>query len=275
MPHSPTMDKGFPDYENPPVIEVVCGILFKPLTAFLSPYIGLLWEKYKSGYPQCSEVAPLDPMIERFDEPPHMMLEIGSIPPLPRIWFLQEQGHGIIQVQRDRFLHNWRKVNPKDEYPRYRVVKQMFMQNLSKFQAFLDENKLGSIEPLQYEMTYVNHIPQGEGWENLGDIGHVLPDFAFAAKKNRFVPEPNTVNWRTTFVLPEKAARMHMVVRNVRQRDTGRLILLFELTVRGIGKDKSFEGMSKWFDLARQWIVCGFADLTSHEVQEKIWKRKR
>ena len=264
----------FPSYGNPPVIEVVCGILFKPLSALLSPYVGLLWEKYKDEYPQCSEMAPLDPLIERFDEPPRMMLEIGDKPPLPRVWFIHEKGTGIIQVQRDRFLHNWRKVKPEDEYPRYHVVKELFRDKLGKFQQFLQENDLGKIEPLQYEMTYVNHIPKGDGWQSLGEIGRVFPDFGFRTGNDRFLPEPATLNWRTAFSLPDKAARMHVVIKQVRMRETGLPLIVLELTVRGIGSDTSPDAMWKWFDLAREWIVRGFADLTGKEVQEKIWRRQ-
>ena len=58
-------------------------------------------------------------------------------------------------------------------------------------------------------------------------------------------------------------------------RNSGQPIILLDLTVRGIGKDKSIEGMWDWFDLAREWIVCGFADLTGERVQTEVWKRKR
>jgi len=275
MDHPFDGEKEFPDYENPPVIEVVCGIQFKPINALLSPYLGLLWEKYKSEYPKCSEVAPLDPLIERFDEPLQMILELANVPPLPRIWFIQSKGNGIIQVQRDRFLHNWRKNNSEDEYPRYHVVKQMFKDRFLKFQTFLDENNLGIIEPLQYEMTYINHIPKGEGWENLREIGRIFPDFAFRIEEDRFLPEPSTFNWRTIFTLPEKGTRMHVVIRHVKIRDSGLPMLLLELTVRGFGTNNSPEDMWNWFDLAREWIVRGFADLTGKDVQKKIWRRIR
>ena len=266
--------KGFPDYKNPPVIEVVSGILFKPLSSLLSPHIGLLWEKYRSDYPRCQEVAPITPVVERYDEPPSMTLEIAEVPPLARVWFISESGNALIQIQRDRFLHNWRKVSPEDEYPRYHKVKKMFRDRLGLFQDFLEDNKLGVIEPLQYEMTYINHIPQGEGWEDLGEIGKVFPDFAFRAEKARFLPAPFGVNWRTVFALPERAGRMHVLIRHVRVRDTGRPLLLMELTVRGIGSKKSLAGMEQWFDLAREWIVRGFAELTGEEVQKAIWKKR-
>ena len=117
-----TVPKNLPDYESPPVIEVVCGILFKSIDKLLAPYFGLLWEKYKPEYPICREVSPLTSVIERFDEPPRVDLQLADVPPLPRIWFVHKNDNGIIQIQRDRFLHNWKKVRPQDEYPRYPQV---------------------------------------------------------------------------------------------------------------------------------------------------------
>ena len=275
MEPSTNQGRNFPDYENPPVIEVVCGLLFKPLRKFLTPHVGLLWEQYKPEYTECSEVAPLDAEIERFESSSSQMtLEIANVPPLPRVWFIHQDGNSLIQVQRDRFLHNWRKNSPEDAYPRYHAIKETLRKRFIKFQSFLEEHQLGPIEPLQYEMTYINHIPQGEGWKTLGEIGELFPDFPFQFNKERFLPEPSTVNWRTTFALPEKTARMHVAIRHVRLRSSGLPIILLELSVRGMGEESSTIGMWDWFDLAREWIVRGFADLTGERVQKEIWKRQ-
>lgn len=101
--------ESFPDYDNPPLTEVVCGILFQNLESFLTPHVGLLWEKFKLDYPYCQEVAPLAPAIEQFGESLDVEFDLIDIPPLPRVWFLNENGSEIIQIQRDRFLHNWKK----------------------------------------------------------------------------------------------------------------------------------------------------------------------
>lgn len=265
--------KSLINYENPPVIEVVCGILFKPIEAMLAPHFGLLWEKYKSDYPNCKELPPLTTTIERFDRPEEKQIEISNVPPLPRIWFIHKQESGIIQVQRDRFLHNWRKTYPEEKYPRYHTVIEMFKNHLFSFNSFLKENDLGSILPLQYEMTYVNHVPKGEGWETINEIGKVFPDFHFRSH-DRFLPEPEGLNWRTSFILPNQQGRLHATIRKGWRRDTDRPILLLELTVRGIGSDKSLEGTWKWFDLAREWIVYGFSDLTGRGVQKTIWRKR-
>ena len=31
--------------------------------------------------------------------------------------------------------------------------------------------------------------------------------------------------------------------------------------------------MWNWFDLAHEWIVRGFADLTTEKIQQNIWRR--
>lgn len=270
-----TISQFLPEYENPPVVEVVCGVLFKPIEALLVPHLGLLWEKFKPDYPRCQEVAPLTPMIERFDESLEMEFRLADTPPLPRIWFVHTNGNGIIQVQRDRFLHNWRKVRPGDEHPRYHNVIQMFRDRLSRFQMFLEETDLGTLMPMQYEMTYINHIPQGDGWEAIGDIGKVFPDFVWRINEQRFLSVPEGINWRTSFTLPSRAGRLHMIIRSAVCRSDERPMLLFELTARGIGNYTSFEKMWGWFDLAREWIVRGFADLTGYEVQKNIWRRRK
>jgi len=68
--------------------------------------------------------------------------------------------------------------------------------------------------------------------------------------------------------------RLHVTIQNGMVRDTRQPLLILNLTVRGIGNDKSSEAMWPWFDLAREWIVRGFGDLTGEEVQKRIWKKK-
>ena len=264
--------QSLPEYGNPPVDEVVCGVLFEPIKAFLLPHFGLLWEKFKPEYPDCQEVPPLMPTIESFEEFPPAEMEIPEIP-LPRVWFLHDDGR-IIQVQRDRFLHNWRKLRPTAEYPRYRKVFHMFQTHFSTFQEFLNELRLGTVIPRQYEMTYVNLIPQGRGWETEGDIHKVFPDFCRQGEKERFLPAPDGISWRTSFLLPNRAGRLHMHIQTARRRDDKRPLFRFEITARGIGPDTSPKAMQAWFDLAHEWIVRGFADSTGLQVQRDVWRLK-
>lgn len=262
------------DYKNPPVVEVVCGVLFKPIKEMLAPHLGILWEQFRSEYPNCQEMPPLSPVIEQFEDDLAPQFEITNLPPLPRIWFMDENQNKMIQVQRDRFHSNWRKIRPDDEYPRYPKVLELFQEHLFLFDAFINENGFPSLSPLQYELTYVNHIDQGKGWDSTKDVGLVFPDFDFRKDSDRFLPEPETFNWITTFALPEKLGRLHQTIRYVKGDESEPAKMVLNSTVRGIGQEKILSGLKEWFDVAREWIVYSFADSTSKEIQEKIWQLK-
>jgi uncharacterized protein (TIGR04255 family) len=268
----PTTTAPMPVFSEPPIAEVVCGIAFKPLKSLLAPHLGLFWSQLRSEFPVCREVEPLVPTIESFDDEESRPMEDFSLPVLPRVWFVSKDQNGIIQIQRDRFLQNWRKVRPTDEYPRYTKVKEDFQNHINKLSAFLTENKLGTIELEQQEITYINHIYRGLGWNSLGDMGKVFPDFCWRSG-GRFLSDPEMFQWRTSFLLPDKSGRMHVTVQNALRRDDGLPVLLFELTVRGIGKNKAVGDMWGWFDIAREWIVRGFADLTGNEMHSSVWHR--
>jgi uncharacterized protein (TIGR04255 family) len=265
-----------PKYAEPPVIEVVCGVLFTSIHGLLAPHFGLLWEKLRPEYLECQEVAPLVPLIERFDELPEVGLELSDRPPLPRIWFLRTDG-SIVQVQRDRFLYNWRKIQPEVDYPHYPEVIERFETYLSTFRAFLNEHNLGAVEPLQYEMTYVNHIPQGPAWASMSEIGKVFPDFSWQSKSPsghtaRFLSAPERIDWRTSFLLSDTTSRLHVHMQMGQLPQTGLPVLRLELTVRGIGATQSLDTMHQWFDFAHETIVRAFADLTSEQAQKDVWK---
>ncbi len=264
-----------PEYDNPPVTEVVCGVLFKTLKSFRVPYFGVFWEQCKADYPTCQDVAPLLPLIEEFrEEPVEGQFQMQDIP-LPRVWFISREETGLIQVQRDRFLHNWKRVRPSDSYPRYRTVIHLFKQQFQRFETFVQENSVGNIEALQYEMTYVNHIPMGEGWNDLSELGKVFRSYRCEGDKRQFLPLAEGINLRTSFALPDEKGRLHASIRNGKRTEDSKPVLSLELTVRGFPGDGARAAMWEWFDVAHVWIVRGFTDLTTEEIQKTIWRRSR
>lgn len=260
-----------PSYDQPPITEVACSVLFPSLEGLLTPHIGLLWQRFQPEYPSCDDVVPIAPRVEIFnDQSVDPQFKLSNIPPLPRVWFVNQDGTKIIQIQRDRFIHNWRKIGVESEYPRYDNLIRAFQDHLANFDNFLTEAELGGVQPLQYELTYVNQIPQGQAWLTLEDIGKVFPDVSWKANSPRFLAHPQSISWATVFELPDELGRLHTSVRpsTLNEKST----LLFELTVRGIGSCTSREALQSWFDIAHEWIVYAFADLTDKEVQTKNWK---
>ena len=268
------MAHDLPDFERPPVNEVICGVTFKSLGQFLAPHIGQFWETIRGEFPKCREQMILRPVIEQFDPQAVGQLEFAEFPSIPRVWFLTDDETHLIQLQRDRFLYNWKQVKSEDQYPRFPIVMGGFETMLTKFEEFLRTNDLGNIEPTQFELSYVNHIAKGDGWTELQDVGHVFPDFSWR-RTSRFLPPPEGANWHTTFTFPDKTGRLHSQIQHATRVSDEREILVFNLTARGIGASVLRPAMREWFEQAREWIVRGFADLTDENVQKSVWGRKR
>ena len=265
-----------PDYDLPPVIEVVCGLQFAALEGFQATAFGLLWQRFKAEYPTYEQQPSLPQVIERFSEPiaKELRVDLSSVPTLPRMFFVHQAPCWLVQVQSDRFLHNWRKQPETEVYPHFPEVYKRFWSAWERFLEFCRDEKIGTPEVNQLELTYINHIVQGEGWDGPATIGQVFPDLAWRTQRS-FLPPPESVGWKIRFALPIASSRLHASVRHAVRRRDMKPVLLCELTARGLPGSLDADAIREWFHLGREWIVRGFADLTHERVQKEIWKRKK
>jgi uncharacterized protein (TIGR04255 family) len=270
MPSTPIVD-----FNKPPLTEVVCGITFEPLSDFLVPHFGLLWSEFKEGFPRSEEQPTLSAVQEgapgeSAPKPPQFEFTTKSE---PRVWFISEDDACLLQVQKNMFLHNWRKTSAECEYPRYHRVKSRFDECFARFGRFISENGLGAITPIQQELTYVNIIPLEDEWGTLSHIGALFPDHVPAPLCGRFLPEPESISWDTAFPLPENAGRLRTSVKSAIMKEGGHPCIRMVLTARGLAKETSTDAMNEWFDMAHQHIVEGFVDLTGSRPQEEQWQK--
>lgn len=276
-----SMDASLPDFEDPPVTEVALAVQFEPLSALRTPQIGLIWNKFREQFPRIEEHAPLGRMVERFGvvgpPKPEIRLEMTRKPPVPRCWFLNESGTELIQVQQDRFAHNWRKVGEGDEYPRYEHVRACFRNELVKFGDFVRQEKLGDLEPDHCEVTYVNHIVSGRGWDNHGQIGEVLTVLA-PEYSEPFLPDAEEFRLRAAYVVPGSdgtpLGRLHVSVDPAYRRSDARPMFVLNLVARARPEGQDLDSVLRVLDIGREWIVRGFAAITTGQMH-KIWGRKR
>lgn len=261
-------------FEAPPINEVVCGLMFEPIQEFLTPYIGRLWDKYKPAFSTCKELAPLSTTVEGAPGVPgETELQFLDMPSMPRIWFEETNGNGLIQVQRERFHYNWRRKSSDDEYPHFETVFALFKEKLEVFQGFLGELRPGELIPKQFELTYVNHIDISESVNSFADMAKVFSDFTWRSHEGRL--EPESANWRVVFRLPSGEGRLYATVRSATRISDGKPIILFDLTARGIGDDRTPEGIESWFRGAHDSIVRAFVELTTRNVQEEVWRLQK
>ena len=263
-----------PNYARPPVIEVAIGTQFAPMADFLAAHVGRYWSTFAESFGRVEERGPIIHFIEAIEEaqrPPGFQISTG--PELPRTWFIDKTGGQVIQVQRDRYLYNWRKVKEEDQYPRFHTVRDNFISHWEGFLSFLEEEHLPPPQLDQLELTYVNHVPSGQAWHDLSDLGSLVTCFDWRTRTG-FLPVPENVGLSMHFRLPDRLGRLHVELAPVLKQPESAPALRLSLTVRGRPAEKiTTESMKGWFELAREWIVKGFADLTQAET-DKLWGKK-
>jgi uncharacterized protein (TIGR04255 family) len=260
------------DFRRPPVTETILGVQFAPLRGLSLPYLGLYWATVRSEYPTQEVKPPLAPIVEEFDRRPGLptvSLELASEPDV-RCWLIDSTSTQLIQIQRDRFIRNWRKGEPPhDRYPRYDDLKPRFESDWSGFLAFLEREGLGTPEVNQCEVTYINHIPLGDGYHSLGSLHEVLSILGAPVRRD-VLPEPEVFVFNTRYVLPGNRGRLHVSAQPAVRRQDLRTVLQLTLLARGAPRSSSTDDILAWFDEGHDWIVHGFKEMTTLSMHE-VW----
>ena len=272
MPERPT-----PDFDNPPVTEVALGIQFADLVGFGTIMMGRLWhENFRADFPETEEHPPISHAVEKFEGPGKAGFQIQVGPAPVRFWFLNRDKTELVQVQRNRFVFNWRQRGTPAEYPRYPIVKEKFLKYLRAFTAFIESEKLGTLVPDQCEVDYVNEIAAGEGFGGHGEPEKVLSICGSANGEFLQPAEGAHVQFRYAIRQREDGppvGRLHVNL-SPRFRTADKTPIYFlHLMARGAPLGEGVEGVEAFLDLGREWVVRGFADVTTGAMH-KVWRRK-
>lgn len=270
-------EQAIPSFKNPPVIEVVWSVQFAELSWLGSPDTGVFWSSIKNRYPRCEEAPPIGHITEGehvFSSPPEGPRMIIGPAPLNRQWFVSESDTELIQLQRDRLCYNWRQRGAADVYPRYPHMKAKFEESWEAFLAFVKDTGHESPTVDQCEMTYINYLPCDLALSSPGDVAKIVPFFAWP-KGTKFLPVPRSLGCKLVFDLNGPQGRLHASLKHGRRMDESESeLFILDLTARGLPSATDASGLRQWFGEAREWIVRGFADLTSAEMHE-LWGREQ
>jgi uncharacterized protein (TIGR04255 family) len=275
-------DLSLPEFENPPLVEVFLAVQFDRIEQLRTPQLGLLWQRFRDRFPQVEEKPPLDPMVEPVEptdaRQPELSLRIELLdqPPTPRLWFLDKEGRELVQVQRDRFVHNWRKVGEGDTYPRYERLRATFEKELRTFQQFLTDEGLGDFSPNLCEVGYINHIVVGGDFTHVGQLAAVV-NLWCPRERDPILPQPDEVRFRARYRISsdEARARGHLLIEGypgVREQDHTALLVL-ALAARGKPTSADIDGVLDFLDFGRRWVVQAFASITTLEMH-RHWRRR-
>ncbi len=266
--------RSLPEFRYPPVFETVLGVEFEPLKTWQIPHFGLLWDRLKEDFPE-SETKP--PLGQSGPGPKTKVgeivveLEVTNMPSV-RCWYLEESGTRLLQVQKDRFIHNWRKVSGDEVYPRYEdAIRPAFEKEWPRFTEFLNDHGMGYPQVRRCEVTYVNHFEKGKEWESLHDLPDVLGVFSHLQAESE-LPSPQNVGFSANYPLPNEGGSLNVSLKQVLRHSDAKELLQFTLTAKGPPESSKTEDLLSWFDLGREWVVTSFADLTTPRMHS-IWER--
>ncbi|MDP3496720.1 MAG: TIGR04255 family protein [Candidatus Nitrotoga sp.] len=258
------MDYPFPSYKSPPLSEVSIGLQFQPLERLKIPHFGLFWNLIRKDFPVVEHASPILAQSETF-----------NAMPLPRVWFIGKSDAILLQLQSDRINFNWRFREGADPYPHYDTIAHKFFELFNIFDQFIAEAGIGVILPTVAEATYINQFEQGKEWKTMEDIGAVFKDFAWSQETARFLPHPTNLSWAASFALPNQQgtlnARMNQGLRVSDQQQ----IMQLEIAASYQVQNMPFPDLRPWYELAHEWIVKGFADLTQPGAQKNFWGREK
>jgi uncharacterized protein (TIGR04255 family) len=268
-----------PEFRHPPVAEVALGVYFDALPAMRAAHLGLIWDAVRDLFPKLEEHAPIDVKIEQFGPRKRQTFELQLLdaPPVPRAWMLSDDGQALLQVQQDAFVHNWRRVDPVDpekQYPRYERLRDSFAENFPRFVEVVDQYDLGTISPVQAEVTYVNRVRIEDPIQGISDLGHLLrgwgdPGLSYPTAE---IEDCRMAQQYVIHGNDGPVARLYVTVEPTLDEKSEVEELLMRLVVRGQPKGQTLDNILDFFDFGRTVVVQSFADLTT-DAMHLAWER--
>jgi hypothetical protein len=150
-----------------------------------------------------------------------------------------------------------------------------FVESLDVFRSYLRDSGLPEVNPVQCEITYLNHIKGERGWPHsrVADVVRVWTNLT-----EGFLPLPEDVRFLARYVIPDRdggfLGRLAVTLNPALLRGSGEQLLALNLTARGKPIKPTLEGALDFFDLGHEWIVRGFTQLTT-EAMHSRWERQR
>lgn len=266
------------NYDHPPIVEVVASVAFQTLPSSALLHLGAFWrDSLAHAYPRIEEKAPYLPQIERFG--PEVFAPQFNFPdgefPSPRIWALNQSGDELLQLQRDWFACNWRKVSAESSYTHWPARRQAFERWFVALNDYMSEVGLGPLVPTQCEVTYINHVVVGETWKRHSELSRVFRSISDAELPQNI--ELESARFGHDYLINGEdgspVGRLHVNVQPAFSAQGRTPIYVFELTARGLPYSQDIKGITDFLDQGRNSIIQTFEAISSGEIQRE-WGKK-
>jgi uncharacterized protein (TIGR04255 family) len=253
---------------------VVLGVQFTPITGFTTAHAGHYWARLEpEKWTQVREVPALEDVFEYFDEnqiwrSSGPVLRTLTGPEPNRIQFLNADGEHMLQLQRSRFVYNWRKREA--QYPSFPSLLPLFLDELENFSGYVADLQGGQLKHNQWEVVYVNQIPRGDLWNQPSEWQNVIPAAIFPDTFQE--PEALSAGWH--YKIHGDRGRLHIKLSFVRvDGPQGPEALRLEFTARGPLDEAKGHDLEAGLRLGHETIVRAFEAITT-KTAHATWQKK-
>ena len=268
-----------PEFGAPPLTEVALGAQFDVIPGLLTPHIGLIWQRFRHAFPHVEDHPPLPPVFETFGSSPqfaNLGFQLMTGAEAARVFFINKTRTELLQVQKDRFLHNWRKTGDGDNYPRFEAMLETFTSGYRTFSDAISGEGLGPIIPNQCEVTYINQVPVPEGG-TLSDLSDSMFGQHTGSLALPDLGKPEDLRFLLRYIMrDEKEKPIGRLIASAEpaRKPDGQVVIQLTLTARGRPTSPDEIGIINFLEKGRLSVVKGFAHLTGPKMH-KLWERIR
>lgn len=258
-------------FAEPPLVEVALSIQFRPLERFHIALLGVIWDAFKSEYPNISYEPRLEHVIERFGIPlfpPKASFKLMDRPEAPRMVFTSVDQQYVIQIQDDRFILNWRQHDGYT-YPRHEKLAAKLFEEFSTFRDVLARNEITEVQVDQIEITNVNHIEA-----NAQPVEQVFDNIMSNSQLNASPIEAFSCNIQQSFSYNGKElGRIYTVLEKSKRRIDFEDMYAIKITARAHPFANPDSELKSLFSALRTSINGVFDSVTTTKFQ-KSWGRE-
>lgn len=256
-----------PKFDRPPVNEVVISVQFEPVAGLTTAHLAAWWhDEARTRYPKAGERPPVDAQVEQFDSTgPVLSLQFGAPVAPVALWLFNDGETELVQLQANRFTRNWTR-SPNEGYPSYATLKPRFDQDFGSLCDHLSGQGFPPLVVTQCELTYLNPIVPDDNWSRPGQINEIIAPWS-GEFSEPFLLEPEGVQLRAGWVVEfqgDRVGRFTTEVGPLAGAGPPRILVTLQSRLRPLAAGQA--GIDASLDLSHDWIVRGFASLTTRQM---------
>jgi uncharacterized protein (TIGR04255 family) len=240
-------------FTNPPLSEVSFSVEFSAHD-LASVHQGLYWQTIRSEFPTYFDRPPIPSPLAN-------TLTFTNLPPLRRVWYESSDRHQLIQLQSDRFIYNWRRLDSDHEYPSFEVIFPLFLGHWQKFETWWQSEIGRAIQPMGYSLTYTNEIGQGYGWSGAEDHHKI---FTLFNPQSISIPNTRLFNVNLEIDLGNNIGILAINLYEAINNTTNSKVAYLELTAI----TDSPSDPTAWFKQAHSSIIDNFLVLITTQAKQ-------